>query len=110
MKNQNAILIGLGIFLCLVIVVSTAFDPYPRGWTNYDEEWMIGKTAGQVQKRYGEFDRCYNYRGSEIPREAHYVLRPRKYWQYQDGLWLEIYFDENGVVSSVREAYGRQGG
>jgi len=106
--TEKGVIIGICIFLCVVFVTAALNDPYP--WFGYDEEWMIGKTAAQIQKRYGEFDHEYQSADGEYLREARYILRPRKWWHYKYGLWLEIHFDENGVAVSTHEDHGVYGG
>ena len=82
------------VFVCIVLVVLmckvtlwTANTVYTGGWkavyweifqggdidkldTEYDEEWMIGKTRGEIMEKYGKFDEYSKHEG------VYFVLYP----------------------------------
>ena len=98
--TKKGVIIGICIFLCVVFVTAALNDPYP--WFGYDEEWMIGKTAAQIQERYGEFDDtfepvdgaivCGTYRLSDSDYG-------KDYYDWKDR--VKIYFDKSGTAIFV---------
>ena len=99
---KKSFVIGICIFLCAVIVVSTIY-----GKPNYNTKWMIGKTPEQIQDRYGQFHSVV--RVSTHVKRATYKLRVADFWKAQDQRRLEIIF-EYGVAVEVRKLSGAIGG
>ena len=63
----NAIYICSGI-LALIIAIVLVINAIPK----YNENWIIGKTAEEIQERYGEFDYVsYRY---EMDEDHNYIL------------------------------------
>jgi len=74
----------------------------------YDKEWMMGKTAGQIRERYGEFDQTTTRTEADgiYLNKARYALNPKIYGHFGQEGWLEIRFDNEGKVKDVWERFG----
>ena len=86
------------IIIQTVIVVISAFifvsiyhdEPL---FVSYSESWIKGKTAAEIEEKYGKFDVKYLREDSEEYSSAYYYVKESKAggkW------WYEIFFDEDG--------------
>ena len=96
--------------LCLLLLVSMVFLPsclfeYIDKTSMYDEEWIIGKTADEIQERYGAFD-AYSEYDDEIKCSVG-IYRTRKVVRLDFTYYecYKIFFDENGIAHSVTEHF-----
>lgn len=108
--TEKGIIIGACVFLCVVFVIAALNNPHPL--FGYDEEWMIGKTAEQIEARYGEFHsvREVEYADGTQGNYGTYVIRLSDVWKDQDRYWLNVYFDEDGIAKNVYIKRGGAGG
>ena len=78
----------------------------------YDMEWMTGKTADEIRERYGEFDSTTTrteFDGIYL-RKARYKLSPGACGHIGQECWVEIYFDDNGIATTVKEKTNGESG
>lgn len=99
------------VVICFVLAASVVVG---AGWffsrPQYDTDWIVGKTAEQIQDRYGEFDYRYTDPDSALLKYACYDLETRMDGRHEYNVWIEIDFDENGVATFVHEDHDRHGG
>ena len=80
-------------------------------WVNtYDTDWVVGKTAKQIQVRYGKFDHYIAYPDTEMLKTAYYDLGTRNEGAGDYDIWIEIKFDEDGIAVSARKDHNGHGG
>ena len=103
----KTVIIGICIFVCIVMCVSLLCGKH-----NYDTDWMMGKTAEQIQDRYGEFHSVHEveYWDGTCGKCGIYNLRLSDIWKDQDRYWLHVHFDENGIVKDTTVERGGLGG
>ena len=105
--RRQRIIAAIACALAVCVLLATGwFFSRPA----YDTDWIVGKTAEQIQDRYGEFDRNKTYPNSALLKCAYYDLKPRMDGEHEYNVWIEINFDENGVAISAREDHNRHGG
>ena len=93
----------LCLFLCLIFLL-TACIPRRYDESNidklYNREWIIGKTQGEITRRYGEFKRIYEreigYSGAYYVNYDNWGIDP----SYIHDTYL-IIFDESGVATDA---------
>ena len=112
------ILIILIFFILIVACILYLFFPHR---TDYDEEWIVGKTRQEIEDRYGSFDEYneyHNYHNKFTDEYYDYSVgiyhtsldKPSLFGGTIFGRNLEIYFDENGIATSVSSVSTHPGG
>jgi len=103
--------------ICVVILLATLILSGCAGQNvsrdKYDEEWMIGKTRAEVEERYGAFDVFENGQSNGGQGVGRYILVPDRKTIFGDidyGEHLRVYFDEAGIVYSIRVELNDFGG
>ncbi len=98
----------------IVITIIITFTIVPAGvyWYNhpthylYNDRWIIGKSASEIEEKYGEFEKHFS-------NSSGYCVKPSRIDWWGDATWPEyymIYFDENGIAYKVEVVEGGWGG
>lgn len=98
------------IMMVTITLIGTYWHNHPTHYL-YEDGWIIGKNADQIEQRYGSYD---------INWETIYGLQIKGYCvqtsttdRWGDATWPEyymIYFDENGKAYKVEIVVGGWGG
>lgn len=110
--NKNTIVV-----IAITIIAVLTFTLIGVYWHNhpthylYEDRWVIGKNADQIEQRYGSYDINWEtIYGSLIKG---YCVKPSTTDWWGDATWPEyymIYFDENGKAYKVDVVVGGWGG
>ena len=117
MKNKIKVLeIAICIFsLMLPMFLMVGCSPNDK----FDAEWIIGKTAEEIEERYGEFDKIKSNYGAykTFHKSSDEDIFEKMYQFFVDcpgieDLYYVIYFDSYGYAYSIkRDVYlGPKGG
>ena len=84
---------------------------------NYDEEWIVGKTQKQIERRYGKFDEfheCTTDDGKTYYLAIYYQTRtepePGPFHGTLYGRNFHITFNEEGIATSAQSVPLNPGG
>lgn len=85
------------------------------GGSDYDTDWIVGKTSAQIEERYGPFYQCGMPAGADgLYRNCRcsLVITPRRagFLGTSPAEVLAISFDGNGVAISTEVTVGDWGG
>lgn len=103
--------------IAIIIIVTFTFASIGIYWYKhpthylYEDDWIIGKDADQIEQRYGSYDINWEtIYGSLIKG---YCVKPSTTDWWGDATWPEyymIYFDKNGKAYKVDVVVGGWGG
>lgn len=113
MKLMKRILIKIGVSILLLIatlLLIIVIWAYASGeLPNYDEEWIVGKTQKQIERRYGKFDEfheCTTDDGETYYLAIYYQTRtepePGPFHGTLYGRNFHITFNEEGIATSAQ--------
>ena len=107
--------------LAVLIAVVTVFTLFAgcnhiNPTSDYDDNWIIGKTSKEIEERYGVFDTNENdisedglYRNTRCG----YITAEniKDFWgsSHPDEFYM-IHFDKNGIAYKITKEYPRAGG
>lgn len=107
------IYIILSIFFILIIIVTTVFFLFKRYYSTYpwyNDRFVIGNTAENIEAKYGKFDRIsYPLPDSEYFMLGEYCVKKGVDdfdWYLGHGkapidIYYRVCFDENGIARKV---------
>ena len=104
-KTIIAIITTIIVFL-IIALIGVYWYNHPTHCF-YEDRWIIGKNADQIEQRYGEFDKHF---GSS---SKGYCVKPSTTDWWGDATWPEyymVYFDESGKAYKVDVVVGGWGG
>ena len=122
MKLMKRILIKIGVSILLLIATLLSIIviwAYAGGYLpNYDEEWIVGKTQKQIERRYGKFDEfheCTTDDGETYYLAIYYQTRtrpePGPFHGTLYGRNFRIRFNDKHIAISARSvSLGNKGG
>lgn len=108
----GAILLIIALLFFTILIYLYASGELP----NYDEEWIVGKTQKQIERRYGKFDEFHECsHNGEIYYEAIYYQtrtrpEPGPFHGTLYGRNFHIVFNEEGIATSARSVSLNPGG
>ncbi|MBE6608158.1 MAG: hypothetical protein E7633_06365 [Ruminococcaceae bacterium] len=113
MKLTKRILVKIGVSILLLIatlLLIIVIWAYAGGYLpNYDEEWIVGKTQKQIERRYGKFDEFHELstdNGEIYYLAIYYQTRtkpePGPFAGISYGRNFHITFNEGGIATSAR--------
>ena len=114
MKFNKKMIVGIIIAITAilaVIFIGIYWHNHPTHYL-YEDDWIIGKNASQIEQRYGAYDiNSKTFYGTLIKG---YCVKSQStdYW-WGDVSWPEYYmihFDENGKAYKVEIEVGGWGG
>lgn len=102
------------IILILVLLMSLFFC---TSCTQYDTEWIIGKTSSEIEKRYGIFDNAptspeFQKDGNYINSRCGYIAKEEYvgFFGTYPNEYFVIYFDSEGKAYKIIEDWVVPGG
>ena len=109
MKTNKKVIAVTAITVIIILVIALISFYWYNHPTHYlyEDRWIIGKKADQIEQRYGEFDKHF---GSSS--KGYCVKKSATDW-WGDATWPEyymIYFDENEKAYKVEIVVGGWGG
>lgn len=113
MKANKKVLVSIIVaatVLFSAVLIAVYWYNHPTHYL-YEDRWIIGKTAEQIEERYGEFDRHSELITGGFTKE--YCVKPLGQNMWGDPVWpryYEIYFDETGIAYKVEIFIDGRGG
>ena len=111
------------VFLAILLIIALLFFAvliylYASGeLPNYDEEWIVGKTQKQIERRYGKFDEFHERTtddGETYYLAIYYQTRtqpePGPFHGTLYGRNFHIVFNEEGIATSAQSVSLNPGG
>lgn len=109
-KKTTILIIILTIIVFVALIVGIYWHNHPTHYL-YKDSWIIGKTAEQIEERYGTYD--YDSQTTHDLLIKGYCVKHSMTDWWGDPTWPEyymIYFDENGEAYKVEVVVGGWGG
>lgn len=113
MKNNKKTIVAIAITITVILIIALIgvyWYTHPTHYL-YEDRWIIGKTADQIEQRYGSYDdNSETIYGLLIKR---YCVKPGRTDGWGNPIWPEyytIFFDEDGKAYKVEIVLGGEGG
>lgn len=109
-NKRKKFFIVISALLLIVMGIGGTYWFYHPTHYRYNDRLVIGKTAAQIEERYGDFDKVFYYENGELA-SAGYLTEPSKI-TYLGKTWPKYYFIkfQDGKAISVKIVEGGWGG
>lgn len=113
MKINKKMIVAIAITITLILIIALIgvyWYTHPTHYL-YEDRWIIGKNAEQIEQRYGSYD--YNSETIYGSLIKGYCVKPSTTDLWGDATWPKyymIYFDEEDKACKVEVVLGGWGG